>query len=215
MDRLTTAGREALMSGKKSDPPSLASWLLRFARPRSDNDALTGDLIERFREGQTRGWFWRQVLIAFAVRVLGEVRRHWPHFCYAMAGTAMPAFLLETLKRVPFVFRWWSLPWPWSQLVFELSAPALAALGAFPALGAGLVINGTFRWASLFRTGVINLALMILGKFLFDAFLPLLSRPVPGNPHLKAVVVPGVCQILVSSPCSSSRRGSAAARLDP
>ena len=69
------------MSDKKPDLPRLAVWWLRQACPAKDSEALTGDLIERFREGKTRGWFWRQVLIAFAVGVLGEIRVHWPYFC--------------------------------------------------------------------------------------------------------------------------------------
>ena len=51
------------MSSEKSNPPKQAIWFLRHGCP-GDNEALEGDLIERFREGQTRGWFWRQVLIA-------------------------------------------------------------------------------------------------------------------------------------------------------
>jgi hypothetical protein len=46
------------MTIKKSNPPRFAIWLLRHAS--EDNDALTGDRIERFREGQTYMWFWRQ-----------------------------------------------------------------------------------------------------------------------------------------------------------
>jgi hypothetical protein len=184
------------MSDGKSNPPRRAIWFLQNACP-GDNEALTGDLIERFREGQTRGWFWKQVLIAFALGVLGGIRRHWTHFCYAIAGTAMPQFLWKTVKGVPFAFHWWVLPWPWSQLVLDLSATALIALAALPALAAGLVINRTFRWVSLFRTGVINLALITLGHFLSDVFGPWLSGPVPGHPYQRALIIPGVFQILL------------------
>jgi hypothetical protein len=159
------------MSDKKSNPPRLAIWWLRHACPGSDNDALTGDLIERFGEGQTRGWFWRQVLIAFAVGVLGEIRRRWPYFCYAAAGTAMPAILWKSLHGAGFRLHWWTLPWPWSQLVIELSPSVLLALAALPALAAGLVINREFRWGSLLRAAVINLALITLGHYAFGRFL--------------------------------------------
>lgn len=54
------------MNNRTTNPPESAIWFLRHACP-GDNEALAGDLIERFREGQTRGWFWKQVLIAFAV----------------------------------------------------------------------------------------------------------------------------------------------------
>jgi hypothetical protein len=183
------------MSDGKSNPSKRAIWFLQNACP-GDNEALTGDLIERFCEGQTRGWFWRQVLIAFAVGILSEIRRHWPHFCYAIAGTAMPAFLWNTVKGVPFVLHWWELPWPWSQLVFSLSATALLAFAALPALAAGLVINRAFRWVSLLRTGVINLALITLGRYLLDAF-PWLFRPVLGDPHHRLLIILGGLQVLL------------------
>ena len=178
------------MSNSKPDPPGRAIWLLQNMCP-GDNEALTGDLIERFREGQSRGWLWRQVLIALGVAVLGEIRRHWPYFCYAIAGTAMPAFLRGTVVRVPVFLDWWVLPWPWSQIVFEQVPTALLALAALPALAGGLVINGEFRWVSLFRTAVINLALITLGHYLLgylDTF-PWLSRPVAGDPHLRKILI--------------------------
>jgi hypothetical protein len=184
------------MSSKKSDPPGLAIWLLRHACPGNENDALIGDLIERFREGQTYRWLWRQVLIAFAVGVLAEMRRHWPHFCYAIAGTAMTWFFWDAnvLKLVPGWLHWRNLPWPWSQLAFELSRPVLLALAALPALAVGLVIDRSFRWGSLLRTGAINLALIMLGHYLPE-ICPWLFPPVVGNPdhfqRLRLIIPPG------------------------
>jgi hypothetical protein len=59
------------MNSERSQPPALASWLLRHLCSRKDREALTGDLYERFGEGQSERWFWRQVLIAILV---GAVR---------------------------------------------------------------------------------------------------------------------------------------------
>jgi hypothetical protein len=153
-------------------------WWLRHACPGSDKDALTGDLIERFHEGQTRGWFWRQVLIAFIVGVLGEIRRHWPYFGYAIGGFVLEGFFwnAHALGSVPKWLHWNELPWPWSQLASELSRPALLALAALPVLAAGLLIERSFRWVHLVRTAVITLALIAFGHFSFDIF-PWLLRP--------------------------------------
>src|SRR5258708_30185663 len=96
----------------ESNPPKAAIWLLRHARPGSHNQALTGDLVEKFREGRSHGWFWRQVLIAIAAGVLGEVRRHWPYFCYAVAGAVMPAFLWKGVEEAPVLFHLPALPCP-------------------------------------------------------------------------------------------------------
>jgi hypothetical protein len=187
------------MSVEKSNLPRLAIWLSRHARPGGDTDTLTGDLIERFREGQSRGWFWRQVLIALAVRVLGIVWGHWPHFCYAVAGTVLPisVFLSNAVNGIPGVLHWWALPWPWSQVVSELTRPAILALAALPVLAAGLVMYGAFRWVSLLRTGIIQLALLTISKYLSDAFGPWLTRPIPGFPYGRASIFPPILHMLL------------------
>jgi len=176
------------MSRGKSNPPGLGIWLLRHACPGNHNQALTGDLIEKFRQGRSHGWFWKQVLIAIAVGVLGEVQRHWPHFSYAIAGAAMPGFFWESVLGVRSVVHWYALPWPWSQLVFEWSPQALLALAALPVLAAALLINGSFHWISLLRTGVISVALITLLHYLPDAF-PWLLRPVAGKPHFRTLII--------------------------
>ena len=50
-------------------PPRLANALLKRFGP--DGPALAGDLRERYRLGETRWWYWRQVLAAI---VFGTVR---------------------------------------------------------------------------------------------------------------------------------------------
>jgi len=168
------------MSGKKSNPPELAIWLLRRACPGSDNDALTGDLIERFREGQTRGWFWRQVFVAFIVSVLADIRRHWLHFLYAIVGTPVTLFFWDARApgHVLDWLHWRGLPWPWDELASVLlGPPALLALASLSVLAAGLAIDRSFRWVSLIRTGVINLALITLLHYSIEPWL-LVGHPV-------------------------------------
>lgn len=175
------------MSHGEPRPPRSAIWLLRHMRPGKHNQALTGDLVERFQEGRSQGWFWKQVLIAIAVGVLSEIRRRWPQFCYAIAGLAMPVFLGRIVRRIP--LPWHALPWPWSQLVMELGYTAILALAALPALAVALLINREFRWVSLPRTAAINLVLIALGHYSVDVF-PWLFRPVGTDGHLKALSIP-------------------------
>lgn len=108
----------------------------------------------------------------------------------------MPAILSNSVRGAGHWLHWSSLPWPLSQFVFELGPTAALALAALPVLAAGLAINGTFRWVSLLRTWILNLALITLGHYSTD-FLPWLTRPVPGDPHSRYLVVPlGVVQVL-------------------
>jgi len=76
--------------------------------------------------------------------------------------------------------------------LFELRVPTIVALAALPILAAALLINGTFRWLSVLRTGMITLALIALGHFMPDAF-PWLLRPVEGSNHqFKEFIFPRV-----------------------
>jgi hypothetical protein len=55
------------MNSGRSDPPKSALWLLRRLCPKRNREAITGDLLERFGERRSTGWFWRQVLVAILV----------------------------------------------------------------------------------------------------------------------------------------------------
>jgi len=53
---------------KASQPPRLATWLLtRLGAGTLDVESLQGDLIEQYRLGFSRWWYWRQVLIGIVV----------------------------------------------------------------------------------------------------------------------------------------------------
>ncbi|HYE86041.1 MAG TPA: hypothetical protein VEA16_06785 [Vicinamibacterales bacterium] len=55
-------------------PPRVAATLLDRLGPA--DDALIGDLLETFTANPSALWFWRQVAIAVAVRVLSDIRHH-------------------------------------------------------------------------------------------------------------------------------------------
>jgi len=58
---------------KSSQPPILATKLLDRLVSGPHGDALSGDLIERYREGRSTAWYWRQVLLAIVI-CLGKDR---------------------------------------------------------------------------------------------------------------------------------------------
>ena len=176
------------MSRKQSNPPRLALWLLRHTCPGNHDRALAGDLVEQYSAGRSPAWFWRQVLIAIALGVLSEMRWYWPHFCYAIAGTAMPVIFGSAAHRAPGWLHWWTLAWPWSMLAREVSPAAILALTALVPLAAALAINGAFRWRRLFRTGLISVVLAGLAVYVPD--VPWLMRQVPGDPYSKTMIWP-------------------------
>ncbi len=48
-----------------TDPPSVATWLLKHLARK--NEALAGDLIEEYRRRRSTSWYWRQALTAIVV----------------------------------------------------------------------------------------------------------------------------------------------------
>jgi hypothetical protein len=181
------------MNRKPAVPPRLAKWLLSFACPRGQADPLAGDILERLHEGQTGLWFWRQVLFAGSLRLRRAAQSRWPQLVFATVGLFLPLFRFSDARTyAATALQWWTQPWPWSQLLFELSGPALFAVAALPILGLGLRIQGTFQWANLFRTGAINSALVLLWMLITHAVMPYLMHPVVGRHYTRGLPDAGV-----------------------
>ena len=85
-----------------NQPPALAHWLLRHFGCSANNEAVVGDLDERYRNGRSRRWYWSQVLIALIVGFIEDIWRHKLFalravfvgmiFLHLIAGTLFPAF---------------------------------------------------------------------------------------------------------------------------
>ena len=61
---------------RQADPPRLARWLLQRFGCSRNNEAVIGDLDERYCIGRSAGWYWHQALVALAVGFFREVRLH-------------------------------------------------------------------------------------------------------------------------------------------
>jgi hypothetical protein len=58
------------------EPPKVARWLLNHFGCGLNNEAVIGDLDERYCGGRSAVWYWRQALVALAVGFFREVRMH-------------------------------------------------------------------------------------------------------------------------------------------
>jgi hypothetical protein len=58
----------------QSQPPPLASWMLRHLVLGGPNEALAGDLLEEFQRRRSATWYWRQVLGAIFASFTNELR---------------------------------------------------------------------------------------------------------------------------------------------
>jgi hypothetical protein len=75
------------------------------------NSSLTGDLVERYQRGQSRVWYWRQVLFAIIVGFINDIRAHK----FAAIQTLFIG-LFFALQEVRFLER---LPNPATRFVFD------------------------------------------------------------------------------------------------
>ena len=143
------------MSNELVRPPRLAVLLLRHLYPKDNRDVLIGDLLERFREGRSNRWFWRQAMVAITVGVWRSLRLLWPEISFAFAGTLV--LQLEFwIMRMPSIERLWaqgmSLQWPLSAVYDFGFQAALGTIIVQPLLAILLLLAGRFSWYRVLRT---------------------------------------------------------------
>lgn len=59
---------------KHRNAPRIATWLLN--RLSGCDEALVGDMVEEYRRGRSRLWYWRQTSIAVLRTTVADVRSH-------------------------------------------------------------------------------------------------------------------------------------------
>ena len=103
-------------------PPKLATWLLIRLGCSPENDAVLGDLTERYQEGMPVSWYWKQALIAIAVSAVAEIRDHRKVVLRtAFIGMLLAASIeIPVAHFLPFVPYWLPLGW-WSSEILRTS----------------------------------------------------------------------------------------------
>jgi hypothetical protein len=56
------------------EPPRIAVWLLKTWASPYQRESLVADLLEMYRDGRSRSWYWRQVVAALLVARLRAFR---------------------------------------------------------------------------------------------------------------------------------------------
>jgi hypothetical protein len=106
-----------------SNPPSIATWMLKHLTLGKKNEALAGDLLEEFRRGRTATWYWRQVLMVIVLGFAGDLRSQWLAIFYAaLCAIPVPAYWLfvDRVMDNPFFTSRWHLEWPYSTIVDQI-----------------------------------------------------------------------------------------------
>jgi hypothetical protein len=126
---------------KKVAAPRLAVWLVGHL-PYGRSEAVLGDLLERFAQGETVWWFWRQALCALAVSLKTAIKVHGPSFaaaliawiavCFAvgvLSGHALNA-LIRSLALAPTQTPWYERPLPFALMNPERFVNCVAYIAA-------------------------------------------------------------------------------------
>jgi len=120
----------------KTEPPAIATWMLQHFGSSPNNAELMGDLDERYRQGRSRTWYWRQASAAIVVSFLKEVWAHklltvraifvgWSVFVVSRYGFNLTRELLFALAS-------WSRFWrgDWITIAVQTTEVVLAGVAA-------------------------------------------------------------------------------------
>lgn len=122
---------------RRTEPPTLATWMLEHCVPADHADALAGDLLEDFRAGRSDSWYWRQTLSACAVSWAAGLRVRMPLLLFALLWCMLaPAWktFVDGLDNAP---------------QFDRLLAAFGPLWIVVALAGWLLLHSIFLWGGI------------------------------------------------------------------
>lgn len=124
---------------RRTEPPSMATWLLEHGMPGARDDVLIGDLLEEFASGRrSTNWYWRQVLSACGVAWLECLRERLALLIFAAFWSMMAPAWKVFCDRVDH-----------AQIFSQLWQTA-GALWVIPAFTVWTILHSTFLWVGMF-----------------------------------------------------------------
>src|SRR5258708_11747553 len=153
---------------KSSRPPFLATKLLEWLASDPRGDALTGDLIEQYRQGRSAVWYWRQALLAILVCLARDRTLGGP----AILGSLLVVLLLiVSVGRHPSSLGSGLLitdiallsgsgafsVWVWRQRSPKVRHALTAGAQTGIILGVVLISSHAIEWFALFGSGTAQL----------------------------------------------------------
>jgi hypothetical protein len=125
---------------RSNQPPSIAKWLLRHFGCSRNNEAVIGDLDERYRQGRSYLWYWKQTFQAIATSFFNEV---WGHKMLAIRALLI-GWIIKVIWMSVFKSTYGRPPW---RLYFEGIETSLliGLIGVLTMMGSGWIIARTHR----------------------------------------------------------------------
>jgi hypothetical protein len=97
-------------------PPFLPTWLLNQLGCSPDTEAVLGDLAERYRQGETWVWYWKQTLIAIVISACEDIRGRKllalrTVLVAALIGACIEVLVSRHLESVTYLVpqKWWNV----------------------------------------------------------------------------------------------------------
>jgi hypothetical protein len=113
---------------KRSNPPRIATWMMKHLASTGSDEAIAGDLLEHFNAGRSAGWYWRQTIGAIALEWSRRVWMHRLRLLFAVTWCFLSPAWTVLYSHVGGIGVLWRLPWPWSTICFLLLASVVASL---------------------------------------------------------------------------------------
>ena len=155
---------------RSSRPPALATWLVEHLISRDKSEALAGDLLERFSQGRSVAWYWRQALVAIFMDFSKELRILWEAAGFTLVWVSVIAASKQKLiyfshnRLFEAVFGWEvTRAWPVSVIAPITFIVVLTAGPLLVSLAAYLVIAKRFNLRRLFQGLSVGLVGVVLG----------------------------------------------------
>jgi hypothetical protein len=159
------------MNRERANPPALATWLLRHLDPKNQ-EALTGDLFEKFSEGHSHVWFWREVLVALALTVSRALKARWVELLFAFFGAPLPVLawqlLIRTRAAQPLFTAGVHLSWPLSAVYGFALHTFLTLLIILLTLTPLFFLKKRLSPTSVVRAALISFAVLAPGEFIMS-----------------------------------------------
>lgn len=133
---------------RRTEPPTLATWMLEHCVPADHADALAGDLLEDFRTGRSDGWYWRQTLSACAVSWAEGLRARMPLVLFALLWSMLAPAWNAFVDGLDNAF------------VFDRVLSHLGPLWIIVAFAGWLFLHSLFLWAGILVYYVANASLV-------------------------------------------------------
>lgn len=141
-----------------SQPPRLASWLVRRFAGGPQRESLVGDLDEQFARGRSSRWYWRQVVTTLLVCVARDLREHRLLAVRSVILTwaLVIAWVEITLALYLWVSETWVYAWVADSVIFYFWHPCGGGLCLIWCAGSGVA-----GWVSAQRSATHRLAMVV------------------------------------------------------